>query len=92
MENKKILHPQRCELCANKKEIRVDSNYPGPKSFAVNDRRLFLGYKCNVTGMWCDERYEYTQIISVVGCASYSEIPPPVKSDLGIICPCWKCR
>ena len=62
------LHEKRCETCANKREIITNDKgmRPWPE-----EKTLFLGYKCKITGRWCDERYETTQQINEVGCASH---------------------
>ena len=67
-EQKTIEHPRRCEMCDNKKEIRTNDR--GERPFS-GDITLFLGYKCKITGLWCDEKYEHTQQINQVGCVSY---------------------
>jgi hypothetical protein len=66
-------HRFRCETCDNKKEIRT--NDKGIRPFPDEEPTLMLGYKCKFTGLWCDDKYDHTKQISVVGCASHSKQP-----------------
>lgn len=56
-------HPCNCDSCTLKVKVRTP--------FGLSTVPLDLGYKCPVTGLYCDPKYEHVQVIYRVGCAAH---------------------